>query len=162
MLCGFRDNRRMALIELFGVRMPLFAAEILIGESIIGAVLVASVLMAWKHHGGRHHWMMLSAFLADELLIKPIMYSRIVTGLFGPFPYSHTLGLPHFALATAAGVLGVVAIVLGFRYRIKSKTDRRMFMGAKGRIHRWFGASYVAVWFIAFVYGLMIFHLFYR
>jgi hypothetical protein len=56
-------------------------------------------------------------------------------------------------------VSGIIAIYLGFRYRVKK--DRKMFMPPKGRVHKIAGAVFYASWYLAFLLGLRVFLLFY-
>ena len=116
-------------------------------------------VMPARHKGWYHHYMILSAFLADELVFKPLMYQRLTLGVFGSFPYSGTIGLPHVLLAISATLLGAATVVLGFRFRIKK--EKKMFMPPKGRVHRIFGALYLVSWFATMLYGVRIFVLFY-
>jgi len=149
----------MALVDLFGVRLPEEAAVLLVGESVVASLFVAAVVLAARHRGTYHHYLILSGFLLDELVMKPLMYGRLALGVFGNYPYSGTLGLPHIAVAILATVLGIVTVCMGFRYRVKK--DRRMFLRPKGRIHRIVGASYLVAWAATLLLGLRIFATFY-
>jgi hypothetical protein len=151
----------MAFVTLFGIKMTYLAFEVLIGEALVGVTILTALIMAHTHRGRYHHWLILGAFLGDLLVVKPIMIMRISQGVFGPFPFSHTLGLPHMALAIGTASLGVAAILLGFHYRVKSVKSKKMYMTAGGRIHGFVGAAFVAVWVITLIYGLRIFFLFY-
>ena len=145
-----------ASVDLFGVQMPLEAAVALVGEVVVGIVLLASVYMAAKHQGRVHHWMMLSAYLGDELVLKPIMYYRASLGVFGPFPFYHTSGFTHLIIGIVAAALGLAAILLAFKFRARS--GKKMYLKVKGRPHRWFGAAYVVAWYVSLFYGLLIVH----
>jgi hypothetical protein len=149
----------MAFVELFGVLMPFESAVLLVGESIIAVLFIVAVVLAALHKGTYHHYLVLSGFLLDELVFKPLMYQRLSLGVLGSFPYEATAGLPHIALSSVATVLGIVTIYLGFRYR--TKKGWRMFMPPKGRIHRYIGASYLIAWAVTMVIGLRIFATFY-
>lgn len=151
----------MAFVTLFGIKIPYLALEVLIGEALVGIAILTALIMAHTHRGRYHHWIILAAFLGDLLVVKPIMINRISQGVFGSFPYGHTLGLPHMVLAIGTAALGIGAIVLGFHYRVKSVKSKKMYMTARGRIHRFVGAAFVAVWVITLIYGLRIFFLFY-
>ena len=148
------------MIDFFGASVPEEAALLLVLELALGAVLVASFLMAVLHKGAWHHWMMLSAYVLDELVAKPLMVQRLMLGVVGDFPYEGTVALPHVALSVIASVFGLVTIVLGFRYRVKK--ERKMFMPAKGKkVHRLVGAVFLISWFASLVLGLRMFFIFY-
>jgi len=149
----------MGLVSLFGAHVEPRIAIIMIGEILVGVLLVLAFVMAARHKGLYHHYMILSAFLTDELIFKPLMYQRLTLGVFGSFPYSGTIGLPHLMLAVTATALGAATVVLGFRYRIKKA--KKMFMPPKGRIHKIVGALYLVSWFATMLYGVRIFALFY-
>jgi hypothetical protein len=149
----------MGLVSLFGVQVESRVAFLIVGEIVVGAVLILALVMAARHKGWYHHYMILSAFLADELVMKPLMYQRLALGVFGSFPYPGTIGLPHVLLAVSATVLGAVTVILGFRFRVKKK--KKMFMPPKGRVHKIFGALYLASWFATMLYGIRIFASFY-
>ena len=149
----------MALVNLFGAQVESRVALLMIGEIVIGVLLVLAFLLAARHKGRYHHYMILSAFLADELLMKPLMYQRLALGVFGSFPYSGTVGLPHVLLAVSCSVLGALTVILGFWFRVKK--EKQMFMPPKGRIHKVIGALYLISWFATMLYGVRIFVLFY-
>jgi hypothetical protein len=149
----------MGTVDLFGVSVPSQVAIVMIGEIVIAALFVTAVLMAAFHKGWYHHYLVLSGFLLDELVMKPLMYSRLSLGVFGSFPYKGTSAMPHLVLAAAATVLGIAAIYLGFRYR--TKKDHKMFMPPKGKIHRYIGALYLLAWLATLIGGLRIFGTFY-
>ncbi len=149
----------MGLVNLFGALVEPRIAFLMIGEIVVGAVLVLAFVMAARHKGLYHHYMILSAFLTDELIFKSLMYQRLTLGVFGSFPYPGTIGLPHVLLAVIATALGAATVVLGFRYRIKK--GKKMFMPPKGRMHKIVGALYLLSWFAAMLYGVRVFVLFY-
>lgn len=149
----------MGLVNLFGAHVESRVAFLIIGEIVVGILLVLAFVMAARHKGRYHHYMILSAFLADELVFKPLMYQRLTLGVFGSFPYSGTVGLPHIMLAISATVLGAATVVLGFRFRIKK--GKKMFMPPKGRIHKIVGALYLVSWFATLLFGVLIFVHFY-
>lgn len=149
----------MGLVSLFGAHVEPRIALLILGEITVGILLVASFIMAARHKGRYHHYMMLSAFLTDELVLKPLMYQRLTLGVFGSFPYSGTLGLPHVLLAISATILGATTIFLGFKFRLKK--GKKMFMPIKGRIHKIIGAVYLASWTATLLLGVRIFATFY-
>lgn len=149
----------MDFIELFGVLMPGEVGISLVLEFAVAVLLALALFMAATHKGTYHHWIMLSAFLVDELIAKPIMVQRFTLGVFGDFPYSGTTGLAHISLSIITTVSGIMTIYLGFRYRIKK--DGRMFMPPKGRVHKIVGAVFFASWYLAFLLGVGIFLMFY-
>lgn len=149
----------MAFVSLFGVQMPFQSAVLLVGESVVAALFVAAVLFAARHKGTYHHYLILSGFLVDELVMKPLMYQRLALGVLGSFPYTGTVGLWHVSLSVAATVLGIATIYLGFRNRVKK--GGKMFLPPKGRVHRYVGALYLASWAATLLLGLRIFATFY-
>ena len=150
----------MGDVMLFGVLMSTGAFVAIVGEIVVASLLASALFLAMKHKGTYHHYLLLVAFLSDELVLKVIMYSRLRLGVFGEFPYGGTHAPLHLILAVATTVLGLTAIVLGFRYRVKK--DRRMFMPSKGmKWHRPIGVLYIIVWFLAFIDGVYIFSRFY-
>lgn len=149
----------MDFVELFGVLMPGEVGISLVLEIAVAVLLALALFMAATHRGAYHHWIMLSAFLLDELIAKPIMVQRFTLGVFGDFPYSYTSGFAHILLSVVCTVSGIVAIYLGFRYRVKK--DRKMFMPPKGQVHKIAGAVFYASWYLAFLLGLRVFLLFY-
>ena len=150
----------MATVDLFGAQVEPRIAFLMIGEIAVGVLLVLAFVMAFRHIGRYHHYMMLSAFLTDELIFKPLMYQRLALGVFGSFPYPGTIGLPHVLLAVSATVLGAATVILGFRFMIKK--EKKMFMPPKGMIHKVFGALYLVSWFATMLYGIRIFMQFYQ
>ena len=148
----------MDLITVFGVRMTFLALSVLIGEAVVGIVMAVAVIMAHTHRGRNHHWMILTAFLGDLLVVKPIMIYRVSQGAFGSFPYSHTPVLPHMALAIFTAALGAINIWLGFKYRIKSGKSKNFYLSAKGTRHRIVGATFVALWESTMIVGIWIFY----
>jgi len=149
----------MGLVNLFGAHVEPRVAFLMIGEIVVGVILVLAFVMAARHKGRYHHYMILSAFLADELVFKPLMYQRLTLGVFGSFPYPGTSGLPHILLAVSVTVLGAATVILGFKFRIKKQ--KKMFLPPKGRVHKIVGALYLMSWFATMLYGVRIFVLFY-
>jgi len=146
------------LITVFGVKMTYLALSVLIGEALVGIAIAAAIVMAHIHKGRNHHWIILAAFLGDVLVVKPLMIYRVSQGFFGSFPYPHTSGLPHIALAILTAALGIVNIWLGFRYRVKSGKSKNFYLNAKGARHRVVGAVFVALWAATMIYGIWIFY----
>lgn len=150
----------MGDVEIFGVLMSTEAFAALVGEVLVACILLVAVTLAIKKKGSYHHYLILVAFLSDELVFKVIMYGRIKLGVFGDFPYGGTLAPLHLSLAVATTVLGAANIVLGFRYRVKKGSN--MFMPPKGKKwHKPVGILYVVFWFLAFIDGMIIFSRFY-
>jgi uncharacterized membrane protein YozB (DUF420 family) len=149
----------MGLVNLFGAHVEPRIAFLMMGEIVVGVLLALAFIMAARHKGRYHHYMILPAFLADELVIKPLMYQRLTLGVFGAFPYPGTSGLPHILLAASATVLGTATMILGFKFRIKK--EKKMFLPPKGKIHKIVGALYLVSWFATMLYGVRIFVLFY-
>src|SRR4030042_5351250 len=149
----------MDFVELFGVFMPGEVGISLVLEIAVAVLLALALFMAATHRGPSHHWIMLAAFLVDDLIAKPIMVQRLTLGVFGDFPYSSTSGLVHISLSIITTVSGIIAIYLGFRYRVKK--DGKMFMPPRGRIHKIFGAVFYASWYLAFLLGMRVFLMFY-
>jgi uncharacterized membrane protein YozB (DUF420 family) len=152
--------RHVALVELFGVILPVEVAVVLIGEIVVGIVLAVAFFLAATHRGTYHHWMVLSAFLFDELLLKGLMVQRLTIGALGEFPYEGTPGVPHIALSAIGTIAGICVIYLGFKNRVKR--DGRMFLPPKGRKpHRIAGLVYLTAWTATFLLGLRMFSSFY-
>ncbi len=149
----------MSTVDLLGTILPSQVAIVMIGEMIIAGLFVTAVLMAALHKGWYHHYLVLSGFLLDELVMKPLMYGRLSLGVFGSFPYSGTSAIPHLVLAVITTVLGVLAIYLAFKHR--SKKDHKMFLPPKGKIHKYMGAAYLLAWLATLIVGLRIFASFY-
>ena len=84
---------------------------------------------------------MLAAFVPDLLVFKPPMYARATTA-WGSFPWGGTGIALHLVLPAIAGVLGVIVVVLGFKYR--TKKDPKMFMSPKDRLHKTLGQLFLA------------------
>ena len=146
----------MGEVELFGVLMSTEGFVSMVGSIVIGCLLILAIVLGLRHKGVYHHYILLVAYLSDELILKVIMYSRLKLGVFGDFPYGGTMAPMHIFLAAVVTVLGLAAIVLGFRYRVKK--GRGMFMPPKGmKWHKPIGVLYVLVWFIAFFDGILIF-----
>ena len=150
----------MALVELLGVRMPVEAAIVLVGEAVVGVVLVIAFYLAATHKGRYHHWMMLSAFLFDELVLKGIMVRKLLDGALGSYPYEGTGGTPHVVLSAICTVAGIAVIYLGFRHRVRRAGN--MFLPPKGRKpHKIVGLVYLASWAATLLVGMRIFWDFY-
>jgi len=145
-------------IDILGARTTLLALTVIVGEAIIGVSIAAAVLMAHFHKGRNHHWLIIGAFLGDLLVVKPLMIYRVSQGFFGDFPYPHTSGLEHIALAVSTACLGGANIWLGYRYRVRSSKSKNFYLGPKGRRHRLIGAAFVILWSATLVYGVWIFY----
>lgn len=150
----------MSAVDLFGVVMSTEAFVSMVGEIVVACLLILAVVIGLKHKGVYHHYILLIAYLSDELVFKVIMYSRLRLGVFGDFPYAGTMAPLHISLAVVVTVLGLAAVVLGFKYRIKK--DRKMFMPPRGmKWHKPIGILYVVFWFVSFLDGIYIFRSFY-
>ena len=150
----------MSAVDLFGVVMSTEAFVSMVGEIAVACLLILAVVIGLKHKGVYHHYILLIAYLSDELVFKVIMYSRLRLGVFGDFPYAGTMAPLHISLAVLVTVLGLAAVVLGFKYRIKK--DRKMFMPPRGmKWHKPIGILYVVFWFVSFLDGIYIFRSFY-
>jgi len=134
--------------------MEPIVAFFLLGEAGVLAALVLAYFLGRYHKGRAHHYLMLVAFLADVLVFKPLMYTRAGIA-WGSFPWEGTRIAPHLFLSAAAAVIGLVVVVLGFKFRIKKGT--KMFMPPKRKLHKILGLLFIAVWSVAFVSGLLIF-----
>ncbi len=140
--------------------MPTEIAVSVLLEVVLAGVFAQALFLAATHRGFYHHWIMLSGFLLDELVAKPIMVQRFMDGVLGDYPYSATSGLPHIVLSVVATVAGVATIALGFKFR--TRKERKMFLPSKGkRIHMLIGAVFFASWYLAFFLGMRIFSMFY-
>lgn len=150
----------MSAVDLFGVVMSTEAFVSMVGEIVVACLLILAVVIGLKHKGVYHHYILLIAYLSDELVFKVIMYSRLRLGVFGDFPYAGTMAPLHISLAVLVTVLGLAAVALGFKYRIKK--DRKMFMPPRGmKWHKPIGILYVVFWFVSFLDGIYIFRSFY-
>jgi len=150
----------VSAVDLFGVVMSTEAFVSMVGEIVVACLLILAVVIGLKHKGVYHHYILLIAYLSDELVFKVIMYSRLRLGVFGDFPYAGTMAPLHISLAVLVTVLGLAAVVLGFKYRIKK--DRTMFMPPRGmKWHKPIGILYVVFWFVSFLDGIYIFRSFY-
>lgn len=142
-------------MELFGVYVSGTALVVMVGEALVAALLLVAVLFAKRHRGKNHHWTMLSAFLLDLAVMKPIMYAQAFSGAFGEFPYEGTQILPHMLLSWVTVIAGLAAIALGFKYRLKREDN--MYLPPKGQVHRVAGGIFIVAWFAAYLSGLYIF-----
>jgi uncharacterized membrane protein YozB (DUF420 family) len=142
------------VLNLFGATVSPIVAFFLLGELSVLIVLVAAFIMARLHKGSTHHYLMLSAFLADILVFKPLMFSRAST-VYGSFPWDGTRLAPHFLIAASVAIIGACTVVLGFKYRVKKGS--KMFMPPKGKLHRIVGALFLILWSATFAIGLVIF-----
>jgi len=150
----------VSAVDLFGVVMSTEAFVSMVGEIVVACLLILAVVIGLKHKGVYHHYILLIAYLSDELVFKVIMYSRLRLGVFGDFPYAGTMAPLHISLAVLVTVLGLAAVALGFKYRIKK--DRKMFMPPRGmKWHKPIGILYVVFWFVSFLDGIYIFRSFY-
>ena len=150
----------MGDVQVFGIVMSPGSFIAFVGEIAVACILAAAVIMAARHKGRYHHYMILTAFLTDELVLKPLMFQRLSLGVFGDFPYSGTFAPLHISLAIVTTVLGLAAVIVGFKYRVKK--EKKLFMPPKGmRWHKPVGILYVAIWYLAFIDGIYIFSRFY-
>ncbi len=97
---------------------------------------------------------MISAFVIDLLMFKPLMLSRAIS-VYGPFPWPGTNILYHFLLDVGVVTLGALNMYLGFRFG--ARKDGKMFMPPKGRSHRAVGWAFLVAWIAAFVLGVQLF-----
>lgn len=141
-------------MDLFGVTVQPIVAFFLFGELAVLVVLLAAFVYARIHKGAAHHYLMLVAFLADLLILKPLMFSRASTA-YGSFPWDGTRIAPHFLVSLSVVVLGVITVVLGFKFRVKK--GPKMFLPPKGRMHKIIGWAFLGLWAATFVIGLVIF-----
>ena len=142
------------MVNLFGAQVPSAVALMLMGETVLLAIFLGAWVLAKLHKGRDHHYVMLGAFAFDVLVFKPLMISRAFR-VFGPFPWSGTSISLHLYLDLVVAVLGVASIYLGFKYRVKK--GAKMFLPPKGRMHKWTGYLFVALWVATFVLGVKIF-----
>lgn len=150
----------MSFVELLGVAMPTEVAVSVVLEIALAGVFAAALVLAATRRGFYHHWMMLSGFLVDELVAKPIMVMRFMDGVLGDYPYSDTSGLGHIVLSVVATVSGIATIALGFKFR--TRKERRMFLRPKGkRLHQVSGSVFFASWYLTFIIGMRTFSMFY-
>jgi uncharacterized membrane protein YozB (DUF420 family) len=141
-------------LDLFGATVAPIVAFFLFGELAVLAALAAAFVLARMHRGSTHHYLMLTAFLVDLLVFKPLMFSR-ASSVWGSYPWDGTRIAPHLLISVCAAILGGSAVVLGFKYRIKKGS--KMFMPPKGRRHKIIGYIFLAVWSATFAVGLVIF-----
>ena len=127
----------------------------LVGEIAVFAAFTVGYVLARLRRGTYHHYLMFGAFAADLLVFKPLMFSRAYGGAWGGPPWEGTGILLHLVLDTVTFVVGVAAIYLGFRHRLRK--DGRMFMPPKGKMHRWLGRAFVVLWALTLLGGLRIF-----
>lgn len=125
-----------------------------VGEAALLTVFVVAWALARLHKGSHHHYVMLSAFLVDAVVFKPLMLSRALS-VYGSYPWPGTSIAFHFYLDIVVLVLGVSNIVLGFKFR--TRKGGRMFMPPKGKVHRWLGYAFIAFWIFTFIAGVRIF-----
>jgi uncharacterized membrane protein YozB (DUF420 family) len=144
-------------MELLGVSTTTTAAVVLIGETILAAILIIGIFLAARHKGTYHHWILLTVYLSDFLVLKPLMILKIYDGTYGSYPWPAPAGLfPHIIMAVITVVSGAAAIVLAFKYRVKK--GNKMFMPPKGKIHRLVGAVFVVSWFVVYIVGIVVFY----
>lgn len=144
-------------MELFGVNTTTTAAVVLIGETVLAAFLIIGIFLAAKHKGTHHHWILLTVYLSDFLVLKPLMILKIYDGTYGSYPWPFPAGLlPHIVMAVISAASGAAAIALAFKYRVKK--GNKMFMPPKGKVHKLVGAIFVASWFVVYFVGLSIFY----
>jgi len=144
-------------LEFFGVSTTTTAAVVLIGETVLAAILIIGIFLAAKHKGTYHHWILLTVYLSDFLVLKPLMILKIYDGTYGSYPWPVPAGmLPHIVMAMISAASGAAAIALAFRYRVKK--GNKMFMPPKGKIHKLVGAAFVISWLFAYAVGLGIFN----
>ena len=146
------------MLELLGAELAPVVAFMLIGEIAVFAVFVCAWVLARLHKGRYHHYVMLAAFLTDELVFKPLMTLRALE-VYGPYPWPGTNIAPHLWLDIGVTALGVATVVAAFRFRVKKKGN--MFMPPKGRIHRLLGYLFISLWAATLVLGIRIFAGFY-
>jgi uncharacterized membrane protein YozB (DUF420 family) len=140
---------------IFAPNAPAVVEVILIGETLVAALLIIAVILGSKHRGYHHHYIMLSAFLLDELIFKPLMMIRATDGSNSYFPWDGTAILPHLILSIVMTLLGIIVIFLGYRHY--AKKEKKMFMPPKGKIHKLIGAAFVTSWVASYIVGLWIF-----
>lgn len=145
-------------MELFGTDIAPAVAFMLIGEMAVFAVFVCAWALARLRKGRYHHYLMLTAFLTDELVFKPLMTLRALD-VYGPYPWPGTSIAPHLWLDIGVTALGVASIVAAFKFRVKK--EKKMFMPPKGRIHRLLGYLFILLWAATLVSGVRIFAGFY-
>jgi uncharacterized membrane protein YozB (DUF420 family) len=125
-----------------------------VGETALLAVFIGAWVLARLHKGKHHHYIMLGAFVADMLIFKPLMITRALD-VYGPYPWPGTSISLHFWLDAGVVVLGVASFATAFKFRIKKKD--KMFLPPKGRIHRYVGYVFIALWVVTFVVGIRLF-----
>jgi len=141
-------------MDLFGASVAPIVAFFLLGELAVLVTLIVAIILARLHKGSIHHYLVLIAFLSDSLLFKPLMLSR-ASSAWGSWPWDGTRIAPHLLVSIVAAVLGVLAVVLGFRYRVKKGS--KMFLPPKGKLHRTIGWLFLVLWLLTFTVGIVIF-----
>ena len=144
-------------MELFGVSTTTSAAVVLIGETVLAAILLVGIFLAAKHRGANHHWILLTVYLSDFIVLKPLMILKIYDGTYGSYPWPAPAGLfPHIIMAVISAASGAAAIALAFKYRVNK--GNKMFMPPKGKIHKLVGAVFIVAWFAVYFMGLVVFY----
>jgi len=141
-------------VGLFGAQVPTVVALMFIGETALLAIFLAAWVLGRLHKGRYHHYVMLAAFAADMLVFKPLMITRALQ-VYGHYPWPGTSISLHLYLDVAVIVLGLVSIYYGFKFRIRKGV--KMFLPPKGRMHKWVGYLFIALWIATFVLGIRIF-----
>jgi len=146
--------------RLLGAELEPIVAMVIVGETLLAVLFPVAIVFAARHKGLMHHYVMLTAFLVDALLLKMIMVARLMDGAWGEFPWTYfDTMLPHVLAATASDVLGVLTIYLGFRHRVRNA--KGMFLPARGMMHRVSGAMFIISWYTSLILGMSVFSLTY-
>lgn len=144
-------------MDLFGISTTTTASVVLLGETVLAAILLIGIFLAAKHRGMNHHWILLTVYLSDFIVLKPLMILKIYDGTYGSYPWPAPAGmLPHIIMAVISAASGAAAIALAFKYRVKK--GNKMFMPPEGKIHKLVGLVFVVSWFAVYAIGLGIFH----
>jgi uncharacterized membrane protein YozB (DUF420 family) len=139
----------------WAVNPPLVVMVMLIGETVLAGILVISLFLAAKHRGLPHHYLMISVFLIDMVVFKPLMISKAIDGSNGSFPWDGTNILGHLLISIGVAALGAISILVGFRSAIRKGS--RMFLPPAGLIHRILGSAFLVAWTATYLTGLVLY-----
>ncbi|WP_287584979.1 DUF420 domain-containing protein [Candidatus Borrarchaeum sp.] len=138
---------------IFRAQAPLISDAILIVEIILAILLTLGFYFARKHRGTRHHWIMLSSFVAHIVFGVALMVISFSI-LLSIAEAASTIA--HATIASLVVILAAINIILGFIWRAKD-SPVMVLPPRQRRIHQTLGIILLLLWYFLVISGIFVY-----